>query len=180
MKKHKSLFLFVFILTTCFANAQIRFFFGPAPESTAEETEGQMNKLIEKSYIFTFYYTSDSISDSVLIHDVILMNVDYNSYCLLNKEDTTHVVVSVCKLYNGGFKVTQYWDNRNVKRTALYTKNIVRTGKWFAYYKNRWLKWQGKYEVGLKNGKWKYYDDSGNKTLVEQYKDGVLLKSERK
>lgn len=176
----KNLLFLILLISSCSANAQVRFFFGPSAISTAEETKEQMDKLIKKSYIFTFYFTGDSIADSMLIHDVILMSAGYDSYCVLYKDDTTHVAISINTLNNGDYKVTTYYKNRDFKRTALYTKDIIKTGKWFFYYDNKWLRQVRVYKNGKRDGKWKYYNDSGNVTLVEHYKNGLLVKSSAK
>ncbi len=179
MKKH-ILLIFSLVLFAG-VNAQVRFFFGPSPESKAEETKGQMDKLKRKSEVLTFQYTGDTITDSILIHDVVLMNDDYNSYCILYKMDTSRVAIAITKLKAAkGFKITAYWQNRNVKRVSVYDKHIKPDSKWEAYYEDRWLKWRGAYKSGQKIGKWKYYDDSGNVALIERYKDGTLVKSIKK
>ena len=179
MKKH-ILLIFSLVLFGSLG-AQVRFFFGPSPESKAEETKEQMDKLKSKSEILTFQYTGDTISDSVLIHDVVLMNDDYHSYCILYKMDTSRVAIAVTKLKgNGGFKVTAYWQNRNVKRISIYDKNIKPNGRWVAYYEDRWLKWMGSYKNGGKTGKWKYYDNAGTLKLKEHYQDGNLIEPIKK
>jgi len=179
MKKH---ILLIFSVVLCTGlTAQVRLFFGPSAESKAEETKEQMDKLKSKSAILTFQYTGDTLADSVLIHDVVLMNDDYSSYCILYKMDTSRVAIAITKLKeNTGFKITTYWQNRNVKCISIYNRKIRPDGKWLAYYEDRWLKWIGSYKNGNKTGNWKYYDNSGNIQLKEHYKNGVLTKSIKK
>src|ERR1700722_4079445 len=147
----KAFVIFFLLLASLCSNAQIRIAFGPSAMSTAEETEEQMNKLLKKSYILTFYYTGDSIADSILIHDVILINADYISYCMLYKDDTSKVAIAITKLGGQkGYEVKTFWKNRNVKRTSLYNSSLAPSGKWIEYYEDRWLKLIGKYINGKK------------------------------
>ncbi|MGP8215048.1 MAG: hypothetical protein ACLQQ4_05750 [Bacteroidia bacterium] len=142
-----------------------------------------MKKIIQKSYVLTFSYTGDSIADTILIHDVILINADSYNYCILYKDDSSKIAISITKFKGQkGFKITRYWKNGNVKRISEYDKNILPSGKWKEYYNNMWIKETGKYKNGKKTGTWKYYDvrDNGYKIRKVKYgKNGAITSPQK-
>ena len=176
----KQLLALLILIVSLSARAQIRFNIGPPVVSAATQNEQQMDRLIAKSYRMTYYYT-DSIADTILIHDVVLTDADQQYYCIFYKDDTAKVAVAIEKLNAGkGYEITTFWKNRGVNRYAYYDKNYKLQGKWTEYYQNGQMKLNGHYKNGKRNGKWKYYSDTGDKTRKEKYKNGTLVKSKQK
>lgn len=60
--------------------------------------------------------------------------------------------------------------------TNPQSKKNIKHGPYFFYYESGKLKTAGGYLNDLKNGEWKYYDESGAVTRVEHFKNGELLK----
>ena len=52
----------------------------------------------------------------------------------------------------------------------------TREGLWFFYYENGQLQMKGTYKGGKKNGKWEYYDISGNKIITRHFESGIIKK----
>ena len=75
-----------------------------------------------------------------------------------------------------GYIITTFRVQGNVRRISRYDENLLPTGKWVQYYSDNSVKVEGEYKNGKKIGKWKYYDDSGRKTLTESYlEDGAVI-----
>ena len=157
-------------------NAQITFRVGPPPMTTAEENLADMNKLLKKSYKLPIFYKDDSIPDTVLLHEVFLLNYEENSYIVRYKDDTTEVAIAIIK-ESSGYKLTSYWDTRVIKRSCNYNKTFLPDGDWKEYYKKGHIKLSGEYKNGKKTGWWKHYDVDGSTIRKEKYKDGVLIRS---
>ena len=168
MKKVLVLFILLAIHGTLFSQIDI----GIGPSTTiAERNRERTKKLVKESYIMSFYHAAgDSIADSILIHNVILMNTDYSSYCIMHKDDTTKVAIAILKLKSQkGYRVSTYMLSGSVRRVSYYDKNLLRSGKWEEYYPNGFVRVRGEYYHGKKVKKWKYYDDSGKRETANKY-----------
>jgi antitoxin component YwqK of YwqJK toxin-antitoxin module len=175
MKKH---FLISILFFLCIAaRAQIIIPFGPPPSAT-EPTEKERGDLIKKSYVLNFlHFRGDSIKDTFLLQLIIGLHSDNDNYCILYKDDTTKIAVAITRLKSqGGFMITTFRARGNIRRISRYDENLLPTGKWVVYYANKSVKAEGEYKKGKKIGKWKYYDDSGRKTLTENHlEDGAVI-----
>jgi hypothetical protein len=175
MKKNL-LFSIVFFLGIA-ARAQIIIPFGPVPSAT-NPSEKDRRDLIKKSYVLNFlHFRGDTIRDTVLIQIVIGLHSDNDNYCILYKDDTTKIAVAITRLKsNDGYIITTFRAQGNIRRVSRYNENLLPNGKWVQYYNDRSVKTEGEYKNGKKIGKWKYYDDSGRKTLTESYlEDGSVI-----
>ena len=175
MKKHLlvSILLFLSIVT----GAQIVIPFGP-PLSGNAPTEKERQNLIKKSYVLNFlHFRGDTIKDTFLLQIVIGLHSDNDNYCILYKDDTTKIAVAITRLKSeDGYIITTFRVQGNVRRISRYDENLLPTGKWVQYYSDNSVKVEGEYKNGKKIGKWKYYDDSGRKTLTESYlEDGAVI-----
>ena len=54
------------------------------------------------------------------------------------------------------------------------TNKPIMDGKYNSYYPDGSFRIVGKYKKGLKVGKWKYFDEDGNKVKEEKFKKGKL------
>jgi len=164
--------LVLFILFALHGNvfSQIDIGIGPSA-APAERNKEQIRKLLKESYIMTFYHSAgDSIADSILIHNVVLMNLDYASYCIMYKDDTTKVAIAILKLKSQkGYRVSTYRLNGSLKRISNYDKNIVLSGKWEEYYASGFIRIKGEYCNGKKVKKWKYYDENGRRDSADKH-----------
>ncbi len=174
----KTILLAIALLSFSFirTSAQIIFRFGPPPMTTAEENLADMNKLLKKSYKLPIFYKGDSIPDTILLHEVYLLNYEETSYVVRYKDDTTEVAIAIEK-ESSGYKLTRYYDTRVIKRSSEYNKTFLPDGDWKEYHKKGRIKLSGAYKNGMKNCWWKHYDMDGNMILKEKYKDNVLLSS---
>jgi len=175
MKKYL-LISFLFILTIV-TQAQIIIPFGP-PASGNQPTEKERRELIKKSYVLNFlHFRGDTIKDTFLLQIVMGLHSDNDNYCLLYKDDTTKIAVAITRLKSqDGFIITTFRVQGNIRRISHYDENLLPTGRWVEYYNDNSVKVEGEYKNGKKNGKWKYYDDSGRRTLTESYlEDGSVI-----
>ncbi|MBU0765299.1 MAG: linear amide C-N hydrolase [Bacteroidetes bacterium] len=81
--------------------------------------------------------------------------------------------------YEGG-KETGTWQawhsNKEMKFTRTYNSGIP-TGKWEAWYPNTNKMFKGEYNnQGERDGKWQYWEESGNMLRQEIYEEGSLVK----
>ena len=157
-------------------NAQITFRVGPAPMTTAEENLADMNKLLKKSYKLPIFYKGDNIPDTILLHEVFLLNYEETSYVVRYKDDTTEVVIAIEK-ESSGYKLTSYYDTRVIKRLSTYNRAFLPDGDWKEYYKKGYIKLSGEYKNGKKTGWWKHYDMDGSTILKEKFQGNILVKS---
>ncbi len=175
MKKY--LVLFIILTISLAAHTQVVIPFGGSTPP-AEPKEKQWKELIKKSYVLNFRHSvSDSVEDTILIHDVILTHSDNYNYCVPYKDDSTRIAIAITKLKSQkGYTITVYRIKGSIKRISRYDKNLLPSGKWIEY-SGKSVKAIGEYKNGKKIKKWKYYDSDGNKTLTEIYgKDDMVLK----
>jgi hypothetical protein len=179
MRKASLLFSILLVLSSIsISHAQVVIGFGPKPLPTADENHANMNLLLKESYRLPILFTGDTIPDTVLLNEVYLMNYEYKFYCVRYKSDTSKIAIEIQKFdKEKGYTLTCYTDNRVMKRVTSYDKKYVLSGKYFEYYNSGYIKVDGNYTNGKKNGLWKYYDTNGNKTYAVKYKDGLMLKS---
>lgn len=175
MKKH--LFLSIALFLCIASRAQIIIPFGPPP-SANNPSEKDRRDLIKKSYVLNFlHFRGDTIKDTLLIQVVIGLHSDNDNYCILYKDDTTKIAVAITRLKShDGYVITVFRVQGNIRRVSRYDENLLPTGKWVQYYNDKSVKSEGEYKNGKKIGKWKYFDDSGRRTLTEIYQeDGSVI-----
>jgi len=173
----KQLLVCILFFLSIASQAQIIIPFGPPPSSN-EPTEKEKRDLIKKSYVLNFlHFRGDTIKDTFLLQIVMGLHSDNDNYCILYKDDTTKIAVAVTRLKSdNGFIITTFRIQGSIRRISCYNENLLPTGKWVIYYNNESIKAEGEYKNGKKIGKWKYYDDSGRKTLTESYlEDGTVI-----
>ncbi|HTA83894.1 MAG TPA: hypothetical protein VK783_13200 [Bacteroidia bacterium] len=173
----KGVLLFsILSIFACKSHAQIRIGFGPPLLSTAQENEDNMAKLLKKSYTLPILYTGDSIPDTILLHEVSVLGLQYEFYCVRYKSDTNKTAFVIQKLdKDKGYKLAFYANDRVLQRSSDYDKHFMRSGDWKEYYPKGYIKVDGNYTEDKKDGTWKYYDKEGNKLFSETYKNGVLM-----
>lgn len=174
-KMKRCLILFIIFIISTTAHTQVVIPFGGST-STSEPKEKQWKELIKKSYVLNFRHSvSDSVEDTILIDDVISLHSNSCNYCILYKDDSTRIAVEITKLKSQkGYTITVYRIKGSIKRISGYDVNLLRSGKWVEYNTNRSIKVMGKYKNGKKIKRWQYYDLDGNKTLTENYVNGVV------
>lgn len=59
-----------------------------------------------------------------------------------------------------------YYSNGFLKEVNRYRGDSVKFGRWMGYYPDGGKKYLGSYIHGEKSGKWKYWDEEGNKSSV--------------
>ncbi|MEN8224974.1 MAG: hypothetical protein ABFS05_06390 [Bacteroidota bacterium] len=65
-----------------------------------------------------------------------------------------------------------YYDNGDLHYIRHYVNDTVPSGRWIENYPNGEKKFQGNYSSGKRNGKWKFWDETGAVEVVK-YKDGI-------
>jgi len=159
--------------------AQTKFVFGETLVSSSDGNEEHMDRFMKKSYKLP--WLNDSLVDTLIINKVVLIGIKSTSYYITFKYDTTRIAISIERTrHNSEFQIKTYWESRNIKRCSRYNKNHLLSGEWVEYYNDGSTKLSGKYNNGKKNGKWKYYDEKGNKVLVQEFKDNILVSSNDK
>lgn len=172
----KRLLISIIFFISIAAQGQIIIPFGP-PLPAGQPSEKERRDFIKKSYVLNFlHFRGDTIKDTFLLQLVIGLHSDNDNYCILYKDDTTKIAVAITRLKDGGYTITTFRVRGNIRRISRYDENLLPTGKWVQYYSDNTVKVEGEYKNGKKAGKWKYYDDSGRKTLTESYlEDGAVI-----
>ncbi|MGV6862295.1 MAG: toxin-antitoxin system YwqK family antitoxin [Putridiphycobacter sp.] len=67
-----------------------------------------------------------------------------------------------------------WYKGKKIMNTQGNSSGDVLNGSCKKYYLKGQLAESGQYKYGLKVGKWQYWDESGNLTLIENYKKGYL------
>jgi len=80
-------------------------------------------------------------------------------------------------LCSGEYK--EFYDNGIRKAVINYEKG-KKEGNAEYFYRSGIIKIEAKYNKGKEDGKWTFYDDKGQKILVQKWKDGVMTKEKEK
>jgi|ERR1700722_10123308 len=176
----KRYLILLIVLMNLALQAQVVIGIGPKTLAPPQGNEEKLRQLKDKSFILTFYYyTGDTVPDRLLIQETKLIHTVNGNYCIMYRDDTTKVAISIVKLeQQKGYTVTTFRVNGKITRIFRYDINIIPTGCWVEYYNNGRLKSKGGYANGKKIKKWKYYDNDGHKDRTEIYKeDGTVLRT---
>lgn len=114
--KRYFLLLILFVVSYT-ARPQGKIVFGSSPMSTADANEISMNKLLRRSHHLGSI-KSDTLADSVLLVLVVADKPGYLTYCIVYKEDTTHIVYEIEK-YVGKATFVTTTHSGNILHTCL-------------------------------------------------------------
>jgi len=70
------------------------------------------------------------------------------------------------------FIESQYYDTGSLNYSRQYINDSIPTGRWIEYYPNGEKKSIGSYIHGKREGKWKFWTESGEMKLIK-YKNGI-------
>jgi antitoxin component YwqK of YwqJK toxin-antitoxin module len=60
-----------------------------------------------------------------------------------------------------------YYDNAYLNEIKRYRGDSIKFGRWMGFYDNGQKKYIGSYLNGKRTGKWKYWDEEGNKSMIQ-------------
>lgn len=123
----------------------------------------------------------------VTIGKVFGMPVKQRIYYLTWPTDSTRPAISALKcspfqrlMGASKYYVTEYNDSGRFKRWIYYDKNFKKSGQYVEFYGDWQMSVYGYYKNDIKVGKWRYYNEHGFLTRVEEYEDGKLVSEKAK
>lgn len=158
------------------------------------EIEGEYNENGKKEGLWTWYYPNGNI----LIQDNYVDGKKEGLYTeydenkkvivkgnyLADNEDGPWYRVNKDFIEEGKYvdgKREGAWKGYYINGKPTYECNYVDNnydGKYVSYWENGRIKEQGNYQLGLRNGSWRKFDDMGNLFLIVTYKNGIEIRYE--
>ncbi len=104
---------------------------------------------------------------------------DYEGQTCYSKQIFVNDTLSEKYMYMLGVEsdvdIYTYHTNSYLKEIKRYRGDSVKFGKWMGYYSDGAKKYCGSYVKGKKSGKWKFYDQNGEKNFIN-FIDGNEVK----
>jgi antitoxin component YwqK of YwqJK toxin-antitoxin module len=74
-------------------------------------------------------------------------------------------------------KAIHYTNKGTVSSEGAVAKGMISVGEWTGYYENGAKNYKGSYNMeGQKDGVWTWWDEKGNVSAEQTFKNGVLIK----
>lgn len=158
------------------------------------EIEGSYNEGGKKEGLWTWYYPNGNI----LIQDNYVDGLKEGSYIEYDENKNVIVKGNYLEDKEDGFwfrankdfieegkyvegKREGAWKGFYKNGKPTYECNYVDNnydGKFILYWENGRIKEQGNYQLGLRNGTWRKFDQLGNLFLIVTYKNGIEIRYE--
>lgn len=177
MKKYQFTLLFLFSISSAFAQQDTTTVFQSARGYYIDPVRAKFNKKVTQNdslWIVSLYNKNNELQESISFADKNL-EVRKGPY-LLNENGR----VKEEGVYNRGYKAGEwltYYPNQQIREKANYRWDLL-NGTYLSYWPNGQLKKKGEYLAGRRIKDWAMFYENGNPALKESYDEfGKLISS---